>query len=308
MGLSSHLFQAQPTATPVPFNLGEPIVLQDSPKVVECDAPACAATWSSPDNNREVVLADLSAEITFFNPSEDVSWFHYGLFIRNDVRIDLFKYGQWEAYTRSEIGAGHVENLNKKRGTLKTHFNSEPGGSNHLRVTAVGYEACFYVNGHFASCFTVPEWATAGRFLVPVSYGGIAYGNFVASPILPPLPPPTLPTPTPRPAITPMPTATPVPFNLGEPTVLQDSPKVADCEYPPCRGPRGFPDNNVILADLSAEITFFKTRLKTLVGSSTDYSFATTFKSNCTVMDTGGHIHISAQEVIPRYTMEKEGL
>ena len=211
------------TPTPVPFTivLGDPVYVQDAPREIEC-YNNCEEVWGGLKDFDEI-LTDQSIQITFNNPPE-VGRFNYGIFIRSDVHFVLYSHGVWWVGSYIESG-GHYEAIQTERGTLGASFNGSPGGSNHLQVTAVDSEACYFVNEEFVTCYTMPEWATAGRVQLSGTFGGIRYSGLEVRPILSATGPIQIPTSTPTsvpvstPTPAPMPTAGATPESqAGEPT------------------------------------------------------------------------------------------
>lgn len=201
-----------PTPTPSPLNivLGDPVYVQDEPREIECYVN-CEETWGGLKDFGEV-LTDQFIQIEFHNPPE-VGRFNYGIFIRSDVLFRLYSHGAWWIGSYTQTGS-HYEAIQTETGTLGASFNGTPGGSNYVQVTAVDNEACYFVNEEFVTCYTMPEWATAGRVQLSGTYGGIRYSGLEVRPILSVTGLIPIPTATPTPA----PIPTPTPTSVSSPT------------------------------------------------------------------------------------------
>ncbi len=200
--------RAAPTPTPTP------IVVEDSPQELFCFSP-CAEIWKPIAQG--LYLDDLSVEVVFINPTQ-TSGFAYGIILRN-VQIKVFKGRVWQVigHTRevTEDGGVHYTSMPITGGRLTGPFNTEKGGENHLRVTAVGDQGCLFVNGEFVSCFDISGYVTAGNVEVASTHGDAYYKDFVVQPALEPI---AVPTSTPAP----IPTAMPTPAPASIPTVTSN--------------------------------------------------------------------------------------
>ena len=124
-----------------------------------------------------VNLADLTAEATFTNPAL-TSRFVYGFVIRDSIEITVSSNRTWGAVARVpeeiEEGGTHYTEVSRLGGSLAVPFDTGSGGSNHVKVTALGDLGCLFVNGGEISCFALPAAASAKGVVAAISrYGDV---------------------------------------------------------------------------------------------------------------------------------------
>ena len=139
--------------------------------------------------------------------------------------VKVTERGIWRAigWTREVKGDGTslLARHPLKLGRLEGQFNTDPGGENHLRVTAEDDEGCLFVNGEFVSCFDISGYPDADEVQMASVHGDAKYRGLVVRPILPlgVATPTPVPTPTPTPVPTAIPTPTPVPTPTPRPSL-----------------------------------------------------------------------------------------
>ena len=140
----------------------------------------CYNPCSTRISSIDVSLANLTAEAAFINPTR-TSLFEYGFSIREFIDIMVASDGTWKAtawspdwLTRNDVDGGRLE----------VPFDTGPGRSNHLRVTALGDEGCLFVNDESVSCFELPAHASEPSAVSASSlYGDVWYRGFVVEAI-----------------------------------------------------------------------------------------------------------------------------
>ena len=98
-----------------------------------------------------VSLSDGVIEASFYNPySRSVGGWSSGFIIRNSrfnflhsVIID--SRGAWYHFLRT----GDVDTTQRLAGEFSSHIDTRPGGSNHIRIIALGDEGWLFINGAF---------------------------------------------------------------------------------------------------------------------------------------------------------------
>ena len=126
-----------------------------------------------------VHLADLTAEATFTNPTL-TSRFEYGFEIRDVIAITVSSNRTWEAIAWApkevEEGVTHYTEVSIVGESFAVPFDTGSGGSNHVKVTALGDLGCLFVNGEEISCFVLPAAASAKGPVVAISrYGEVLF-------------------------------------------------------------------------------------------------------------------------------------
>ena len=179
------ILTANHTPTPPSHRLGPSILAEDSVEELFC--------FSTCGENQKPIglgqyLADLSFEVTFVNATQ-TSRFEYALFVRDLVKIKVISRGMWRAEGRIfvEDERGRYSTwLPIRAGYLDGSLNTEPGGENHLRVTAEDDEGCLFINGDFVSCFDISGYDDTDRVELSSNYGDVWYRGLVVRSILPP--------------------------------------------------------------------------------------------------------------------------
>ena len=180
VGLIAFFVAILPTATPTPTRTPRPtptVTPTPVPRSTQYFGPTDGVMLHTDDGfiktySTGVVVTDALVEAQFFNPysTSEGSW-SSGFLLRNsDVNtfhaVIVTSNGNWYHYVRTGTPESEVE----LQSEFSVDIDTSVGGSNHLRVIALGEEGWLFINGNFVATLDLSDLSTAGDVEATTGY------------------------------------------------------------------------------------------------------------------------------------------